>query len=93
MDWKYTMTENEVQTGDCLWHRSGFTYTMTKNEIQDCKHLFRTFICEGAVMELRLLGVGVEYFESGDKLEDWLMDDDDNYYTEYQVRFLTEEST
>jgi len=91
MDWKYTMTESETQTGDCLWHRSGFTYTLTKNEIQDCKHLFRTFICEGYVMELTLPGVGSESFSNGDQLEDWLRDDDDNPCAEYKVLFLGKE--
>lgn len=43
-------------------------------------------------MELRLPGVGVEYIDNGDQLEDWLRDDDDNPYAEYEVRNLVKET-
>ena len=42
-------------------------------------------------MELRLPKVGVDYFDSSSQLEDWLCDNDDNPYAEYDVRFLVKE--
>jgi len=68
-----------------------FTYTLTKGEIRDCRHVWHAFLNAGAVMELRLPGVGVEYIDNGDQLEDWLCDDDDNPYAKYDVRFLVKE--
>ncbi len=68
-----------------------FTYTLTKDEIRECRHVWYAFLNTGAVMELRLPKVGVEYFDSSPQLEDWLRDDDDNPYSEYSVTFISKE--
>jgi len=68
-----------------------FTYTLTKDEIRECRHVWYAFLNTGAVMELRLPKVGADYFDSSSQLQDWLCDDDDNPYAEYDVRFLVKE--
>ncbi len=68
-----------------------FTYTLTKDEIRDFKHIFHAALSAGAVVELTLPSIGSEAFSSSDQLEDWLREDDDTPYLEYQVRFLAEE--
>ncbi len=66
-------------------------YTLTKGEIRDFRHIFHAALSAGAVVELTLPSVGSEAFSSSDQLEDWLRDDDDNPYSEYEVRNLVKE--
>lgn len=68
-----------------------YTYTLTKDEIRECRHVWYAFLNAGAVVELTLSGVGSEAFSNRNQLEDWLRDDDDNPYAEYEVRNLVKE--
>lgn len=67
-------------------------YTLTKCEIRDYRHMCHYFLRAGSVMELTLTSTSMSAsFNNGDQLEDWLRDDDDTPYAEYQVRFLVKE--